>query len=402
MSISNSNFEWADRGRSVWMGGAVRPDLCIASGSGVRLVDVEGRSYLDFVGGWAVSSLGHSPVAVSRALERQSRELVHCSPGFWNRPGVELAESLARLSGFDRVFLGCTGAEANECAIKLARKHGAGRGADRIVCTDNGFHGRTLATMAATGKPAWKNLFSPEMPGFVHVPFGNPDALREAMDGTVCAVMFEPVQGEGGVVPASREFAATARELCDRQGALLVLDEVQTGLGRCGTLFAFERLGIRPDVATLAKGLGAGFPVSACLATRDADRFEPGDQGGTHTYHPLGAAVGSAVLEEIVGRNLVEHAAAMGSLLRTHLEALARRRGIANLRGTGLLQAFDLDVPRAADLVDAARSRGLLLNSPRPSTIRLMPPLVVEPPDLVEFAEILDASLDQVLAPKEG
>jgi acetylornithine/N-succinyldiaminopimelate aminotransferase len=377
------------------MGGANRPDLCLVEGSGCRVRDVEGREYLDFVGGWAVSALGHAPRAVSEAVAEQSVRLLHCSPGFWNPEAIELAEELCRITGYERAFLGCTGAEANECAIKLARKRGKVRGAFTVVTTGNGFHGRTLATMAATGKPAWRELFGPPVPGFVHVPFNDVAALDASIDSSVCAVMFEPVQGEAGVVPASAEFARAARRLCDRTGALLVMDEVQTGLGRCGEPLFHRTLGIRADVVTLAKGLGAGFPVSACLTDSVFDGFEPGDQGGTHTYHPLGGAAGLAVLREIEEKGLCARSRERGVRLEGILRELAPAHGLRNLRGAGLLQAFDLPQPRAAELVERAREQGLLLNASRPSTIRLMPPLVVTDADLEEFGEKLGTALGE-------
>ncbi|HNY31392.1 MAG TPA: aspartate aminotransferase family protein [Fibrobacteria bacterium] len=393
MPSKSDNATWAQRGRTAWMGGALRPDLCLVSGSGAWVRDAEGRDYLDFVGGWAVASLGHAPQAVAKAVASQAATLLHCSPGFWNPPAVELAERLAALTGFGKVFLGCTGAEANECAIKLARKRGAPRGAWKVVTTLDGFHGRTLATMAATGKPHWQGLFGPPMPGFVHIPFNDVAALEREMDDTVCAVMFEPVQGEGGVVPATAAFARAARTLCDRHGALLVADEVQTGLGRCGSILAHRDLGIEADVATFAKGLGAGFPVSACLTHGELDVFQPGDQGGTHTYHPLGAAAGLAVLEEIERLDLCARSREAGASVAKVVEDLSSANGLTDLRGSGLLRAFDLPSTHAARLVERAREEGLLLNAPRPSTIRLMPPLVVTDSDITEFAARLERAL---------
>lgn len=378
------------------MGGAMRPDLCLVRGGGCRVRDADGREYLDFVGGWAVCALGHAPEAVSKALAEQSSRLLHCSPGFWNPAAVELAEALGRATGYERAFLGCTGAEANECAIKLARKHGASRGAFRIVSTMGGFHGRTLATMAATGKPHWQTVFGPPAPGFFHIPFNDAAALREAVDGSTCAVLFEPMQGEGGVVAATPEFARAAREACDRVGALLVLDEVQTGLGRCCEMLFHRTLGIRADVVTLAKGLGAGFPVSACLTDSVHDRFEPGDQGGTHTYHPLGAAVGLAVLREIESPTFLPSVLRAGRVLDSILVALSERHGLSRIRGAGLLRAFDLPDARAMELVAAAREEGLLLNAPKPASIRLMPPLTVGDEDLVDFRVRLERALEGV------
>jgi len=375
------------------MGGAKRPALCFVRGNGSRLWDAEGRDYLDFVGGWAVCGLGHSPAVVAKTLFDQASTLLHCSPGYWNPTAISLAQKLSSLSGFERVFIGTTGAEANECAIKLARKHGAPRKASKIVTTIDGFHGRTLATMSATGKAAWKDLFGDKVPGFVHVPANDIAALETAVTENVCAVMFEPVQGEGGVVPFSVEYAQAARNACDRVGALLVFDEVQTGMGRCGSWFAFQALGVRPDVLTLGKGLGAGYPLSACLTDAKVDGFEPGDQGGTFTYHPLGAAVGLAVIEEMERLDLVTKTVASGNLLRMTVQNLSDKFQLSNLRGSGLLQAFDLPAPDGQKLVEAARDEGLLLNSPRPSTIRLMPPLVVADGEIEEFGRKLARAL---------
>jgi acetylornithine/N-succinyldiaminopimelate aminotransferase len=394
--MPQSNAQWAQIGSSLWMGGAKRPELCFVRGSGSRLWDAEGREYLDFVGGWAVCGLGHSPAVVAKTLAEQASTLLHCSPGYWNPPAILLAQKLSSLSGLERAFIGTTGAEANECAIKLARKHGASRKAFKIVTTIDGFHGRTLATMSATGKAAWKNLFGEKVPGFVHVPANDIATLEAAVTDDVCAVMFEPVQGEGGVVPFSVEYAQAARKACDKVGALLVFDEVQTGMGRCGSWFAFQNLGVLPDVLTLGKGLGAGYPLSACLTDTRLDGFEPGDQGGTFTYHPLGAAVGLAVIEEMERLDLVTRTVTSGNLLRSTIQNLSDRFGLTNLRGQGLLQAFDLPAPDGQKLVEAAREEGLLLNSPRPSTIRLMPPLVVTDGEIAEFGQKLERALRMI------
>ena len=399
--LSASSASWAQRGRKAFLFTANRPEPTFVRGEGMYLWDESGRSFLDFVAGWAVCSLGHSPRAVREALTRQSQELVHSSPGYWNRPAIELAERLGSLSGLSKVFLGTTGAEANECAIKLARKHGERNlgGAFQIVCATNGFHGRTLATMSATGKPAWRGLFEPKVPGFVHVPYNDAEALERAVEAApTCAVLFETVQGEGGAIPATTEFVQAARKLCDRRGALLMLDEVQAGMGRCGKLFAFQRHGILPDVLTLGKGLGSGFPVSACLTRPKFDLFEPGDQGGTYTFSPLGASVGNAVLTEIVNRDLPAHAEAMGALVREALERLSQRFGLSGLRGQGLLLAVDLPRPCAPEVAAAALDEGLLVNAPRPATLRFMPPLILERSHVEEMEEKLARTLGRALA----
>ena len=379
----------------MWMGGAIRPDTTMASGRGVWLADTEGREYLDFVGGWAVCALGHGAPEIAQALREQAEKLVHCSPGFWNPGAIELAERLSGITGMDRVFLGTTGAEANECAIKLARKWGARAkgGAFKILSTWKGFHGRTLATMAATGKPEWHGLFGPPSEGFVHVDYGDLEAMEAAMGPEVCAVLLEPVQGEGGVVSAGVEYLQGVRALCDKYGVLLVHDEVQTGLGRCGAWLAGDLAGVRPDIVTLGKGLGGGFPVSCCATRRELDLFEPGDQGGTFTYHPLGAAVGLAVLRAIEERGLRGNAIARGDQIGRILSSLASRHGLTNLRGMGLLRAFDLPRPDAAALVDSARGHGLLLNAPKPATIRLCPPLTVSEAEVEEFGVRMERAL---------
>ncbi|MCB9495522.1 MAG: aminotransferase class III-fold pyridoxal phosphate-dependent enzyme [Fibrobacteria bacterium] len=384
------------------MGGATRPDLVFASGSGSWLTDVEGREILDFVAGWAVCSLGHSPEVISRAMQAQSTALLHCSPGFWNPSAVKLAEKLAHLTGMEKVFLGTTGAEANECAIKLARKWGLQRraGAWRVVSTLDGFHGRTLATMAATGKAHWKDLFGPGVPGFDHVPFGDAQALEQAIGSETCAVLLEPVQGEGGVWVGSREYLGAVREICDRRGVLLIADEVQAGLGRCGSWLACQRVGIHPDIVTLGKGLGGGIPVSACLARAELDLFEPGDQGGTFTYHPFGAAVALAVLEAIEEGGLLDAAREGGERICEILRLHELEGTIRQVRGAGLLRAFDLPQPRAHELVEIARGQGLLLNAPRPQTIRLCPALTVSPGEVEEFGTRLGQSLRLLGDPK--
>jgi acetylornithine/N-succinyldiaminopimelate aminotransferase len=360
-------------------------------GEGAELYDVEGRRYLDFIAGWAVNLLGHAPPAVAAALAAQASRLVNGSPSFWNRPQVELAERLTAVTGLDKAWFGSSGAEANEGAIKLARKWGAVRkgGAFEIVTTVNAFHGRTLATMAASGKPGWHDLFPPRVPGFVHVPFDDLDALAAAVGDRTAAVMLELVQGEAGAIPASPAYARGVRALCDARKVLLVVDEVQTGYGRTGAFLASQRYGIRPDVVTLAKGIGAGFPLSALLARDEVCVFEKGDQGGTYSGQPLAMAVGLAVLAEVERLDLPARAARVGAYLEDGLRRLERRGLLRNVRGAGLLLAFDTVRRTGAEVAEAALARGLIVNAPRPSAIRLMPPLVVEEPHVDEALAIL-------------
>jgi len=378
---------------------AARPSIIMEKGEGMYLWDTEGRSYLDFIGGWAVNALGHSPRIIQEALAEQSAQLVNASPGFYNRPMVEFAKQLTELSVFDRVFFGSTGAEANEGAIKLARKYGALHlgGAYEIITTLGGFHGRTLATMSATGKPYWEPLFAPKVPGFKHVPFNDLEAMREAVSERTCAIMIEPVQGEGGVHPADPAYVQGLRELCDEHGILLIVDEIQTGLGRTGKLFAYEHYDIEPDIMTLGKGIGGGFPLSAMLTKERYNLFEPGEQGGTYTGQPLAMAVGRAVVGAIVDQQLPNHAKELGDYIQTQLTSIAERYRLTGIRGRGLLLAFDLPQPIGPEITAAAMANGLIINSPSPSVIRLMPPLIASHSDADEMLLRLRLALETVM-----
>jgi acetylornithine/N-succinyldiaminopimelate aminotransferase len=368
-----------------------KPPIVMERGAGVELFDVEGRRYLDFIAGWAVNLLGHSPPAVAAAVAAQARRLVNASPSFWNRPQVELAERLTAAAGLDKAWFGSSGAEANEGAIKLARRWGAVRkgGAAEIVTTANSFHGRTLATMAASGKPGWVDLFPPRVPGFVHVPFDDLDAAAAVVGDRTAAVMLELVQGEAGAIPASPAYVRGLRALCDARNVLLIVDEVQTGYGRTGAFLASQRYGIRPDVVTLAKGIGAGFPLSALLARDEACVFEKGDQGGTYSGQPLAMAAGLAVLDEVERLDLPARAGRVGAYLEEGLRRLEGKGLLRHVRGAGLLLAFDAVRRPGAEVVAAALARGLLVNAPRPAAVRLMPPLVVEEVHVDEALAVL-------------
>ncbi|MBD3921844.1 aspartate aminotransferase family protein [Paenibacillus sp. PR3] len=378
---------------------AARPAVIMEKGEGMYLWDTEGRSYLDFIGGWAVNALGHSPQVIQEALAEQSAQLVNASPGFYNKPMVEFAKQLTELSVFNRVFFGSSGSEANESALKLARKYGALHrgGAYEIITTLGGFHGRTLAMMSATGKPYWEPLFAPKVPGFRHVPFNDLEAMRDAISERTCAVMIEPVQGEGGVHPADLAYVQGLRELCDEHGILLIFDEIQTGLGRTGKLFAYEHYGIEPDIMTLGKGIGGGFPLSAMLTKERYNLFEPGEQGGTYTGQPLAMAVGMAVVGAIVEQQLSDHAKELGDYIQAELSSIAARYQLSGIRGMGLLLAFDLPQPKGPELVAAAMANGLIINAPSPSVIRLMPPLIASHSDVDEMLKRLRLALDAVL-----
>ncbi|WP_141500481.1 aspartate aminotransferase family protein [Paenibacillus luteus] len=379
---------------------AKRPNLVMERGQGMYLWDTDGNRYLDFVGGWAVASLGHSPAVLQEALSRQAGTLVHASPGYFNRPMIEFAELLTSVSGMDKAFFASSGAEANESAIKLARKHGSVNlgGAYEIITLTNSFHGRSLAMMSATGKEQWKELFAPKVDGFKHVPINDLDACFAAVNNQTCAIMVELVQGEGGVHAVDEAYLYGLRKICDMYGMLLIFDEIQTGLGRTGKLFAYEHYGIQPDVMTLGKGIGAGFPLSAMLTKSKYDLFEPGDQGGTYTGAPLAMAAGHAVLTELLERNLAGNADVQGKYLVRGLQGLTSEYPITNVRGKGLLLAFDTPEGTAAELAAICLRMGLLINTPNSSTVRLVPPLIVTQQDNDQMLSILRRAFGELSA----
>lgn len=359
-----------------------RPDTVFVEGRGSWLTDEAGNSYLDLVQGWAVNSLGHSHPSMVQALTDQARLLVSASPAFYNRPALELAELLSQFSGFDRVFLGSTGAEANEGAVKLARRWGqkVKGGAFEVITFDNAFHGRTLAMMSASGKPGWDNIFAPMPQGFVKARFNDIGSVESLIGPRTAAILIEPVQGEAGVQVADAQFLRDLRSLATKNRVLLVFDEVQTGVGRCGTSFAFQHFGVEPDVMTLAKGLGGGVPLSALLCRDALDCFNAGDQGGTYAGNPLMAAVGLAVLQTVCAPEFLAKVRERGAQLSAGLRALSSQFKLGEERGVGLLRALPLPAPVATQVVEAARSlrpQGLLLNAPRANLLRFMPALTI-------------------------
>lgn len=375
-----------------------RPDIVMSHGKGMYISDTNGNTYLDFIGGWAVNCLGHCPESISNALAQQAQTLLNASPSFYNIPMINYAEMLAANSCFDKVFFTSTGAEANESAIKLGRKYGTlykDGGSDIITC-HKGFHGRTLTTMAATGKKEWTALFEPKTDGFAKCVFNDIDSVSRLVTKNTCAIMVEPIQGEGGVNVATPEFIVGLRELCNHNDILLIFDEIQTGMGRTGNLFCYEQYNIEPDIMTLGKGIGGGFPLSAMLTTKRLDIFEPGDQGGTYTGQPLAMAVGMAVLKELLNKNLIGHCHKMGSLIQQKLNALSDGYEIENIRGKGLLLAFDLQLTDASIFVERCLRDYLLINSPRKSTIRLMPPLIVTEKEIDSMMEIFSKNLARI------
>ena len=375
---------------------ANRPAIVFTHGEGSWLTDRNGKSYLDFVQGWAVNCLGHSPKPLIEALGDQAEKLINCSPAFYNDAMLRLAEALTAASGLDQVFFANSGGEANEGAIKLARKWGSLHrdGAYEIITTEGGFHGRTLATMSASGKAGWDELFAPKVPGFPKVPFNDIAAVETAITDKTVAVMLEPIQGEAGVIPADNGYLKDLRQLTKDRGILLILDEIQTGMGRTGTLFAYEHVGIAPDILTLGKGMGGGLPLAALLAREDVCCFVYGDQGGTFNGNPLMTAGGLAVLNELTKPGFLDRVTETGAHLQAGLSALAARRGFGAVRGKGLLLALDLKRPIGPAIVEAALESGLLLNAPRPDSLRFMPALTVAIDEVDRMLEILDSVCD--------
>ncbi|HKX06028.1 MAG TPA: acetylornithine transaminase [Methylomirabilota bacterium] len=372
-----------------------RPPVVMVEGHGSWLRDEEGKRYLDFVQGWAVNCLGHSPVAIAETVAFQAGRLVNCSPAYYNAEMAQLATRLAAASGLAQVFFCNSGAEANEGAIKLARKWGARyrNGAHEIITMDHGFHGRTLATMAASGKAAWEALFEPKVSGFTKVPLGDLGAVKGAITPRTVAVMLEPIQGEAGVYPAGDEFLRGVRALTAEAGLLLILDEIQTGIGRTGRFLACEHAGVAPDILTLGKGLGGGVPLAALVAAEAVCCFEPGDQGGTFNGSPLMTAIGNAVVETVNQPAFLADVAAKGDYLMDRLRRLSAQLGHGEVRGRGLLVALELKGIDAGKVSRTAMDRGLLINAPRPDTLRFMPALNVTRDEIDQMLAGLEAVL---------
>jgi acetylornithine/N-succinyldiaminopimelate aminotransferase len=378
-----------------------RPEVMMVEGKGSWLTDNNGKHYLDFLQGWAVNCLGHSNPGMIEALNAQAKKLINPSPAFYNEPMIRLSNLLTENSCFNKVFFANSGAEANEGAIKLARKWGQlnKSGAFEIITFDHSFHGRTLATMSASGKPGWDTMFAPQVPGFPKANLNDLDSVKKLVTDKTVAVMLEPVQGEGGVIPTTKEFMQSLRKFTKENNILLIVDEVQAGCGRTGKLFAYQHYDIEPDIMTLGKGIGGGVPLAALMATDAVACFVPGDQGGTYNGNPLMTAVGISVIEQLLAPGFLDAVRAKGELLSKELLSISAEFNLNGERGEGLLRALMLSSDVGGKLVELARDRGpegLLINSPRPNLLRFMPALNVSNDEIHQMCNILRELLKQV------
>lgn len=391
---------WVELDKRYFMDtGHRRLGVTLVRGEGAKVWDEAGREYLDFIAGWAACSLGHCHPVIVEALREQSKRLILASLDVYTIPQIELAELLTSSSGLAKVFFCNSGAEANEGAVKLARKYGKLHlnGAYEVISALKSFHGRTLAMVAATGKPEYQAPFTPLPEGFSHVPYNDIEALRAAVGERTCAILLEPIQGEGGVNVPAENYLKEVRALCDERDILLILDEIQTGCGRTGTLWAHEVSGIKPDIIAVGKGLGGGVPIAAFLANERAACFGPGDHGSTFGGNPLCCAVAAAVLRYIMKEDLPGNVTRVGSYFRERLLGLQEEWDVVKeVRGRGLLLAMEFTKPVALAMAKACRERGLLLNPIPPQTIRFMPPLIIGEQDVDQAIVILDATIGQI------
>jgi predicted acetylornithine/succinylornithine family transaminase len=392
--------DYQERERKYLMSTFKRLPVTLVRGNGVRVWDEQGKEYLDFVAGIAVNLLGHCHPVVIAALREQAETLVQTSNLFYTVPQIQLAELLVENSCLDKVFFSNSGAEANEGAVKLARKYAKSylNGAYEVITTVDSFHGRTLAMVAATGQHRFQEPYTPLPSGFINVEYDDIEAIKRATTSKTCAVMLEPIQGEGGVNVPSQDYFKQVRAWCDETGLLLILDEIQTGLGRTGTLFGYQLFGIEPDIMTLAKGLGGGMPMGAILAKEKTCVFAPGDHGSTLGGNPLACAVGYASLKFLLENDVAANAKRIGDYLIAKLEGLKSRfEHIVEVRGRGLLVALAFDRDISDELVLACLEHGLLLNAVKPNALRFMPPLSIEEKDVDEAIAILERVLSTKL-----
>jgi acetylornithine/N-succinyldiaminopimelate aminotransferase len=398
-AVSTATGSIAGRAKAALMDTYQRQPIALRSGHGVWVTADDGREYLDLVAGIAVNILGHNHPALQQAIAGQASTLMHTSNLYYTEPQLELAELLIASAFPSRVFFCNSGTEANEGAIKLARKWGKLHrdGAHVIVCAQGAFHGRTMGALAATANPRYRKLFEPLPKGFVHVPYDDLGALDQAIDSATCAVMLEPIEGESGVIPLEPGRLAAIRRLCDERNVLLILDEVQTGMGRTGRWWAHQHEAAAPDVMTVAKALGGGVPIGAILAAPRADVFEPGDHGSTFGGGPLACAAAITVMRTLESEGLVEHAGEVGDYLAESLSALAARGApIAGVRGRGLMLGIALHRDVARAVAGAALDQGLIVNAIGDRTLRLVPALIITRDEVDEAVLRLSRAFDSV------
>ena len=400
MSQSNDWQKLADR---LFLNTITRFPVTLVRGEGARVWDDQGKQYLDFVGGWAVNSLGHCHPALVNALEEQARTLIQTSNQFYTVPAIKLARLLAENSCLDRVFFCNSGAEANEGAVKLARKYGKIhlKGAYEIITTYGSFHGRTLAMTAATGQRKFQDPYIPLPDGFINVEYNDLEAIKRATNERTCGVMLEPIQGEGGVNVPDDNYLKEVKEWCHEKGILLILDEIQTGIGRTGTLFAYEQYNVEPDIMTLAKGLGSGVPIGAFLAKEHVSVFAPGEHGSTFGGNPLVCAAAYATMKYIIEHDILGKVKQGGKYFMAKLESLKQQFDfITQVRGRGLLIALEFKGEIAEEIALACLNKGLLVNKVKPNTIRFMPPLIISQKEVDEAISILEDTLEEIRNPK--
>ena len=388
--------KWQELENKYFMHTVNRLPVTLVKGEGARVWDDNGSEYLDFVAGWAVNSLGHCHPVVSKALAEQAHTLIQVSNQFYTVPQLQLAELLVQHSCLDKVFISNSGAEANEGAVKLARRYGKHHrnGAYEVISANGSFHGRTLSMVAASGQAKHQEPYLPLPAGFVNVEYNNLEAIKTATTDKTCAVILEPLQGEGGVNVPDDNYLKTVREWCSQKGLLLILDEIQTGIGRLGTLFGYELYGVEPDVMTLAKGLGSGVPIGAIMVKDSANVFVPGEHGSTFGGNPLVCAAAYATLKYIVENNVADNARTVGQYFAGRLEELKDKYSfVTEVRGRGLLLAIEFDREIAADVLEACLKNGLLVNRLKPNALRFMPPLIIGRGEVDKAVDILDRAL---------
>lgn len=388
--------DWQELEKKYYMQTVVRVPITLVKGEGAIVWDDKGREYLDFVGGWAVDSLGHCPPVVADSVAEQAHTLIQTSNQFFTVPQVRLAELLVKNSCLDRVFFCNSGTEACEGAVKLARRYGSLKlkGAYEVITTANSFHGRTLAMTAATGQAKFQEPYVPLPAGFINVAYNDVEAVKSATTEKTCAIMLEPVQGEGGVNIPDDNYLAEVRQWCNRSGILLILDEIQTGLGRTGTLFGYEQYGVEPDVMTLAKGLGSGMPIGAIMAKESASVFAVGEHGSTFGGNPVTCAAAYATLKYIIDHDIAGNAREVGQYLMQKMVVLKDKYSfITDVRGRGLLVAIEFNDDIGQTVLTACLDKGLLVNRVKPNAIRLMPPLIIGRSEVDRAAGILEEVL---------